>query len=132
MSKERSLLMNTFMYKCPRCQEGDIYTKPFKITDPVSMPHHCDVCGQLFLPEPGFYYGAMFLSYIVTGFFFLGVVAFSIIVLKLSVNAAMGVVILVAASTYIFFLRFARALWLNLMVRYDKNAKENFKNSTFQ
>lgn len=131
MSGERSFVLNTLLYKCPRCQEGDIYTKPLKLTSPVDMPHHCPVCGQLFMPEPGFYYGAMFLSYIVTGFFFLAVVGFCIIVLKMSVNAAMGVVLIVAALSYIFFIRFARALWLNLMVRYDPDAKNNFKKSTF-
>ncbi|MBX0292946.1 DUF983 domain-containing protein [Hymenobacter sp. HSC-4F20] len=39
------------------------------------MPAHCPVCGQAYEPEPGFYWGAMFISYafstaimLVTGF----------------------------------------------------------------
>lgn len=27
------------------------------------MPSHCPVCGQAYEPEPGFYWGAMFISY---------------------------------------------------------------------
>ena len=39
------------------------------------MHKECPVCGQLYEPELRFYYGAMFLSYIISGFFFSGVVA---------------------------------------------------------
>ena len=70
MNKIIEVLINVFNLKCPRCHEGDLFTKPFKMSDPVSMPEKCPVCGQLYMPEPGFYYGSMFLSYIVTGFFF--------------------------------------------------------------
>ncbi|GAB2966556.1 hypothetical protein GCM10027048_41370 [Hymenobacter coalescens] len=27
------------------------------------MPEHCPVCGQSYEPEPGFYYGAMYISF---------------------------------------------------------------------
>jgi len=88
------------------------------------MPEKCPECGQLFLPEPGFYYGAMFLSYIVSGFFFLGVVGLCIIVLKMSVNTSMFVVLLAAVLVYFPLLRCSRSLWLNLMVKYDAKALE--------
>ena len=49
--------------RCPRCHEGNIFTSralSFKFAD---MPEVCPVCGQPTEPEPGFYYGAMFVSY---------------------------------------------------------------------
>jgi uncharacterized protein (DUF983 family) len=49
--------------RCPRCHEGKIFTSralSFKFAD---MPEVCPVCGQPTEPEPGFYYGAMFVSY---------------------------------------------------------------------
>jgi uncharacterized protein (DUF983 family) len=49
--------------RCPRCHEGKIFTSPalsFKFAD---MPKVCPVCGQPTEPEPGFYFGAMFVSY---------------------------------------------------------------------
>lgn len=127
MSK-RSFLANTFMCKCPRCQQGDLYTKPFQFSKPVDMPEKCPECGQLFLPEPGFYYGAMFLSYIVSGFFFLGVVGLCIIVFKMSVNTSMFVVLLAAVLVYFPLLRCSRSLWLNLMVKYDAKALDKTRN----
>jgi hypothetical protein len=95
------------------------------------MPKNCPVCGQRFEPEPGFYYGAMFLSYIISAFFFLGVIGACIIFLGMSLNASFGVLLLVAAATYFFFLRISRSLWINIMVSYDSKARENYKETSF-
>lgn len=126
MSK-RNFLLNTLLKKCPRCQEGDLFIEPFQISKPVDMPTNCPVCGQLYEPEPGFYYGSMFISYIISAFFFLGIMGTCIIVFKMSLNASMGILLVIAALTYLFFLRMSRSLWINIMVKYDKNAKENFE-----
>lgn len=112
------------MKKCPRCQEGDLFIKPFEISNPLNMPDHCPVCNQKYLPEPGFYYGAMFLSYIFSAFFFLGIVGICLMVFKMSANAAIGVMLLVAAATYFFFLRMSRSIWINLLIKYDPKARD--------
>ncbi len=122
MSK-RNFLINALLKKCPRCQEGDLFIKPFKYTEPVNMPENCPVCNQKYEPEPGFYYGSMFLSYIFSAFFFLAIIGVCLIVFKLSLNASMIILLLIAASTYFFFLRISRSIWINLMVKYDPDAK---------
>lgn len=119
---KRNMLLNALHYKCPKCQRGDLYTKPFEFSKPVNMPDHCLECGQSFMPEPGFYYGSMFLSYIMSGFTFLSIVALCIIVFKMSVNAAMGILVLIAILIYFPLLRFSRSLWINLMVKYKPNS----------
>lgn len=129
--EKRFFVINALMKKCPRCQEGDLFIKPFDISKPVNMPTNCPVCNQKYEPEPGFYYGAMFVSYIVSAFFFLSVMGISLLIFKLSLNAAMGVVLFFAAITYLFWLRFSRALWINIMVNYDPNAKADKKEKGF-
>ncbi|MCB9309194.1 MAG: DUF983 domain-containing protein [Lewinellaceae bacterium] len=130
MSK-RFFLANTILQKCPRCQEGDLYIKPFNIKAPVNMHKECPVCGQLYEPEPGFYYGAMFLSYIISGFFFSGVVAVCMLVFGMNVNPAIGVMLVVAALSYFFLLRFSRSLWINLLIKYDPKAKNSDQKKSF-
>ncbi|HMT51831.1 MAG TPA: DUF983 domain-containing protein [Saprospiraceae bacterium] len=130
MSK-RNFIINAFMQKCPRCQEGDLFIKPFEISKPVNMPVNCPVCNQKYEPEPGFYYGSMFLSYIFSAFFFLGIMGLCLIVFKMSLNASMGVLLLTAALTYLFFLRMSRSIWINLMVKYDPKAKESKEVKSF-
>jgi len=121
---KRNFILNALMKKCPRCQEGDLFIKPFEFSNPVNMPEKCPVCNQKYEPEPGFYYGSMFLSYIFSAFFFLGIIGFCLIVLKMSLNASMVVLLVTAALTYFFFLRMSRSIWINLMIKYDPNAKE--------
>jgi uncharacterized protein (DUF983 family) len=53
--------------KCPRCREGDIFVHPIsKISKFSEMNSHCSKCGVSFEPEPGFYYGSLFVSYAFT------------------------------------------------------------------
>ena len=50
--------------KCPRCHKGDLFvTSAFKLNGFYKMHRQCPVCKQTFEPEPGFYFGAMFISY---------------------------------------------------------------------
>ena len=50
--------------KCPRCHRGNLFiTSVLDIRGFYKMHRHCTVCEQTFEPEPGFYYGAMFISY---------------------------------------------------------------------
>ena len=49
---------------CPRCREGKMFKYPLsKITKFAEMNENCPVCGLKFEVEPGFWYGAMFVSY---------------------------------------------------------------------
>lgn len=130
MSK-RNILVNVFLKRCPRCQEGKLFNEPFDWSKPVSMPDQCPICQQKFEPEPGFYYGAMFLSYILSAFFFLGIMATCLIVFKLSLNVSMVILLMIAALTYLFFLRMSRSLWINIMVKYDPKAKDNKGTKSF-
>jgi uncharacterized protein (DUF983 family) len=50
--------------KCPVCREGDIFKYPFsRISHFAEMNMHCTKCGALLEPEPGFYFGAMYITY---------------------------------------------------------------------
>ena len=128
---QRNFIINALHKKCPRCQEGDIFITPFVFSKPVNMPANCPVCNQKFEPEPGFYYGSMFLSYIFSAFFFLGVMAICIMVFKLSLNVSTVILLVIATLTYMFFLRMSRSLWINLLVDYDPHAKEKKENKSF-
>lgn len=50
--------------KCPHCRQGNVFTYPSgKISRFSVMNPLCPHCGASFIPEPGFYFGAMFISY---------------------------------------------------------------------
>lgn len=106
-------------YDCPRCRKSKIFTEPFVLHDPLAMPKTCEVCGQRTEPEPGFYYGAMFMSYIISSFGLLAPTLFLVFYFKWSVYGALAFTILIAALGYVRLLRLSRSIWLHLNVKYD-------------
>ncbi|NJN78752.1 MAG: DUF983 domain-containing protein [Saprospiraceae bacterium] len=111
--------------KCPKCHEGEMFpTSTFSFKKSFDMHERCPVCNEDYFPEPGFYYGAMFISYIWTGFFCLGFVAFTIFVLKMSINMSFLALIAFMALIFVWIFRVSRVMWINVVVHYDKNAIE--------
>lgn len=50
--------------KCPKCQKGDIFQyKWWQLGNFSKMNKVCPVCDVNFEVEPGFFYGAMYMSY---------------------------------------------------------------------
>ncbi|MFN8417472.1 MAG: DUF983 domain-containing protein [Cytophagaceae bacterium] len=119
--------------KCPQCRKGDIYIKKnlFAIKDGHKMNKQCSHCELEFEPEPGYYYGAMYVSYMLNVAFFLPMFLVYAIWLKdmdlvdpLYYFAAI-VITLLAFSPYFF--RLSRALYLAFFVRYDKEKAKKLK-----
>lgn len=54
--------------KCPNCEEGTVFASNgnlFKLKGP-EMHETCPVCEHKFEREPGYFFGAMFISYALT------------------------------------------------------------------
>jgi uncharacterized protein (DUF983 family) len=61
---EKKLTAAIWQGKCPRCRQGSIFKYPgLNLSKFSQMNQECPVCGVSFEPEPGFYFGAMFVSY---------------------------------------------------------------------
>lgn len=99
------------------------YTPTFSFKRPFDMKDRCEVCGQDFEPEPGFYYGSMFISYIFMAFFCLGFTAFFHWIVGWSINASFLLLIAVCAVFFVYIFRLARAIWINLNVGYNPPKK---------
>ncbi len=64
LETDRSKLGAMAQAKCPQCREGKMFKYPFWRADKFSeMNETCPVCGLKFEVEPGFWFGAMFISY---------------------------------------------------------------------
>ncbi len=119
-----ALAASMLSMKCPRCREGEMFeTGSFSFKKPFDMHRRCPKCDQNFFPEPGFYYGAMFISYIMTGWFcvlvMLGLHWFA----GLSFNAAFGILLLIVAALFVWFFRIARVLWIYFNIKFDPKAR---------
>lgn len=125
MFKKGTKLNSIVKGTCPRCQEESMYVSKniFNIFTVTKMKPHCSSCGLRFMIEPGFFYGAMYVSYGV-GIAF-GVAAF--IVSKLILDSTVTTAVLAITGTlFVFYgliMRISRNLWINMFVSYDPKAK---------
>jgi hypothetical protein len=84
------------------------------------MHQKCPHCGEDLVREPGFYFGSMFLSYIMSGLFSLLVVGVLIIGMKVRWDYALAVLGLILILLYAFIYKFSRSLWIHLFVARKK------------
>lgn len=119
-----STLTGILNQRCPRCRKGPLFThSAFNLSHFTEMPAACPVCGQAYEPEPGFYWGAMYISFAFSTGIMLAV---GLVVYYLLgdpdtwvYTSAVAVVALLCTP---LSLRYSRTLMLYLFggVRYDK------------
>ncbi len=64
--QQKSGFLALITLKCPRCRHGNLFARKF-FEAPLQfdkMNQHCPSCGVRFEKEPGFFFGAMFVSYV--------------------------------------------------------------------
>ncbi len=88
------------------------------------MNDRCSRCLQTFEPEPGFYYGAMFISYIMTAWLFIVIGLFLVFSLGWAVRSTMMFMILLALGIHTLCYRLSRSIWIHMFVKYDAVAQE--------
>jgi len=105
-----------------------MFKKPFKWTDPLDMHHECTKCGLDFEPEPGFYFGALIISYGMSSWTLLLPALLLVLYYDWPVMTAMAFTLAFAGLIYFKVMRLSRSLYLHFSMRYDKSL-ENSENS---
>ncbi|RNI25913.1 DUF983 domain-containing protein [Rufibacter latericius] len=123
-----SKLYSIAKLKCPRCHEGDLfennslmgYRKMSKMLD------HCPVCNQIYEPEPGYYYGAMFVSYGLTAGPTLAIVG---LMMLFSEEITLWMFMAALLLSLVLFMpalfKLSRAIWINIFISYNPEAATN-------
>jgi len=115
--------------KCPRCNLGDLYVdnNPYHLRHLGKMKKSCEKCGQLYEPETGFYYGAMYVSYglsIAAMFIPAGILYFFF---HAPFQVLLATVLGIYALGFPLFFRLSRNIWLNMFVRFDPDLKRELE-----
>jgi len=113
-SRFYSILFN----KCPRCHEGDFFVSKSAFSRNFDKMHdHCPHCGENFMPEPGFYWASMFVSY---AFFTIwSLLTFFVFVVWLEIDLDYFLIGLVPSIILLtpYFFRMARRTWLTIFIK---------------
>jgi hypothetical protein len=104
---------------------GDFFVSnySYNLRNFSTMNEECPVCKESFEPEPGFYFGAMFVSYAINVAIMVAVwVASNVLFNDVGVWwLVLASVVTGLALTPVTF-RWARLVWINLFVKYDPKA----------
>ncbi len=117
--KPPSRLRSIFKMTCPRCGQGNLFEKPFTFKTAYKMRRKCTVCQADFEPEPGYYYGAMFISYILTGWLFLGIGLTLVFGFGWSLWSTLLAVGFITLLVHNYFFRLSRSIWIHFFLKYD-------------
>ena len=122
--KKGTKLYSILKMTCPKCQEGKfLVAHPYNYKQMGEIYSHCPNCGLDYMPEPGFYYGAMYVSY------GLGVAIFVAIWASCNwffdnvgvwTQITLILIALIGLGPYLYSL--SKIIWANLFIKYDKNA----------
>ena len=124
-------LWSVFAMKCPRCRRGEMFTnksayKNLRLKSIFDMPDVCEVCGQKYDMEPGFWYGTSYVSYALTVAMSVATFVAWWVLIGISVNdnrifwwLGINAVILVVAQPWL--MRISRVLYIRFFVGYDRN-----------
>lgn len=98
--------------------EGTLFTSRF-----MKMNDQCSCCGQSFMPEPGYYFGAMFISYALNAAYFFTVwLAMYLLWDDVSDTAMIIALFVVVFGLLPVTFRLSRVLWIYLFIRYQGSA----------
>jgi len=122
MLKKGTKLYSIFKGKCPYCHQGKFFvSKAYNLKHCGQNYEKCSSCNQSFSKEPGFYYGAMYVSY------GLGIAVFVaiFILMKLLMNDPSAMTyfllpfsILILLAPYMYAL--SKIIWANMFMHYKK------------
>lgn len=116
------ILRDIFLQKCPRCHEGNLFENPnpYSPTQILDMPKECPKCKQAFFLEPGFYFGAMYVSYGLSVGIAVVIFAISMFYFHLSLNESSVVTVVALLLILPYEIRLSRAIWLAIFYKEKK------------
>lgn len=109
--------------KCPRCHKGHVFLvkNPYRLKKLFNMYSRCNHCNLEYEREPGFFFGAMFVSYALAAGWFMVWYAIQNFFLNLdTLQFAIGLVSSIVIMSPLS-LRWSRLIWMNFFFKFDED-----------
>ena len=121
--KKGSKLYSILNFKCPQCHQGDFFVShPYNFRTIGVLHSNCKECNLKFSKEPGFYFGAMYVSYGIGIAIFVAIISANwILKLNASLLQILFIVgaVLMFGTPYLFHL--SKIIWANFFFSYKVN-----------
>lgn len=119
--------------KCPRCHEGDFYLSdhPYQLKNFGKNYENCSECGFKYEKEPGFFYGAMYVSYALTVAFSVAIgVAIFVLFPSSTVTVYITGILVGLVALFPLSYRLSRVIWMNFFQSYEGSKNIEYQKKT--
>ena len=116
-----SLLSSMLRLRCPRCRQGKLFSvsNPYNLKRMNDMPERCPACGQDFEIEPGFYFGATYVSYALNVAWLVPSFLFTRFVMDWEYRTFVIIMFTLLPVLVPLIFRVSRSVWIHFFVRFD-------------
>ena len=127
--KNKTLIQSIVSQRCPSCRTEKLFSEPTCSKGFHKMHNRCPNCQQEFEPEPGFYTGAMYVSYALQ-VALIGIVAmiFKIFHVNTSIGLYLGSISVISLLLFVVIYRLSRSIWIHIFVPFRIKSRPESKN----
>ena len=127
LMKKGTKLYSVLKGKCPHCHEGDFFVShAYRLKTMGDIHSSCSVCGETYIPEPGFYFGAMYVSYALGCAFMISIL---VAVFILDIDIGLLEKCLVIGGGWLLLApkihALSKIIWANFFIRYKPLSKNS-------
>ena len=118
----KKIITSVTSNKCPNCLKGDFFVSnnPYTLKKINETHRNCSNCGMDFRQEPGFYFGAAFVSYIFQVIILISLYLLLQVVIEINFWYFVSTIAVVLIILSPVLVRVSRLIWINLLGRVEK------------
>lgn len=122
--KRGTKIYSIITFKCPKCHEGHFFiSAPYRLKTTGDVIEICEKCGNNNMREPGFYQGAMYVSYGLGVALFVGIWAgTSLFSPGMQSWLQIGLVAISSIGLSPLLYSLSKIIYANIFIRYDMDA----------
>ena len=119
-----SKLHSIFKMKCPRCHEGEFFiSHPYDIKNAGNLHEKCSSCDLKYEREPGFFQGAMYVSYGLGVALFVTLwVSFNLFFPWMSTGTQVTIVAVASIVLTPYMYALSKIIWANLFYSFEDSS----------
>ena len=120
MELKGSKLYSILNFKCPYCHEGQFFlAHPYNLKRAGDLLERCPECQRKYSLEPGFYIGAMYVSYAITVAVAVSVwVAILVLAPEMALHWQVGLIVTALVVGTPFYYALSKIMWANMFFEY--------------
>jgi uncharacterized protein (DUF983 family) len=119
MPFKETKLYSVLNNKCPHCHKGNFFitNNPYELKKFAGMNDRCPVCNEDFRREPGYYFGASYVSYALTVGFGIGLFLLLCVIFDVGLISFLWVFSIALLILLPVFFRLSRLIWIHMFVK---------------